>query len=84
MISFSVLSGAGQHPSGCFGMKDMKARRRESFQHHRLEDNTVTEASVFELDGVVVQQDVPALDLLVFVLQAFVPVLQRLTFSLNT
>lgn len=35
------------------------------------------------MDGVVVQQNVPALDLLVFVLEALVPVLQTLAFSLD-
>lgn len=39
--------------------------------------------SVLELDRAVVEQNVPALDLLVLVLEAFVPVLQTLPFSLD-
>lgn len=38
---------------------------------------------VLELGSVVVQQNVPALDLLVLVLEAFVPVLQTLSFRLD-
>lgn len=40
-------------------------------------------ALILKLRAVVIQQDVPALDLLVFVLEALVPVFQTLPFGLD-
>lgn len=49
----------------------------------RKKTHFISTALIFHLEGVVIQQDVPALYLLVFVLQAVVPVLQTLSFGLD-
>lgn len=53
---------------------------RKNTERKRAEEDVL----LVKLDRVVVKQDVPALYFLVLVLEAFVPVLQTLSFSLDT
>lgn len=77
--------------SGHLGSKHIKPQRYKLKEFMSKEDNNMlsstrhfnTDSSIIKRVGVVMKQNMPALDLLVFVLEAFVPVLQTLTFGLN-
>lgn len=58
------------------GRHDSRGREEEKMEERKS-------ILILKLSRVVVEQNVPALDLLVFVLQALVPVLQTLSFSLD-